>query len=46
MTTTPTPGEMEIHAGNDDEIDISCHEGYEGAKKNNKIFCQTKDPKV
>lgn len=46
VTTTPTPGEMEIHAGNDDEIDISCHEGYEGAKKNNKIFCQTKDPKV
>ncbi len=45
VTKKPIPGEMEIISEDDGEMDISCHEGYVGAREKNAMFCKPKDMK-
>lgn len=40
ITKEPTPGEMEIFSGEDGEIYISCHDGYEVSRDDKKLFCK------
>lgn len=43
LTSKPTRGEIEIHAEEDGEMNISCHKGYEGGRDDKKLFCKIKD---